>query len=169
MSSARQGGNNPVRYFYRIDQMFLQMKKFLVLCFAVCLFACQPKPGEVYITREGAIGGYDPVAYFKENKPVKGETKFAAEWKNATWLFSSEENLNDFKSDPEKYSPQYGGYCAYGTAEGHKAPTQPDAWTIVDGKLYFNYNTDVKKMWMKDQAKLILKADSNWSSVKLME
>jgi YHS domain-containing protein len=146
------------------------MHKFLVLyLIAFVLFSCQSKTNEVYSTEEGAIGGYDPVAYFREEKPVKGDKQFVADWNNAKWYFSSEENLTDFKTDPLKYAPQYGGYCAYGTAEGHKAPTQPDAWTIVDDKLYLNYDTDVKSVWMKDQTKLILKADSNWSSVKLMD
>jgi hypothetical protein len=68
---------------------------------------------------------------------------------------------------PEKYAPQYGGYCAYGTSEGHKAPTQAETWTIVNGKLYFNYNKQVKQMWMKDQAHRIEIADQKWPEVKL--
>jgi hypothetical protein len=71
-----------------------------------------------------------------------------------------------FKSDPKKYAPQYGGYCAYGMAEGHKAATQPDAWTIVNGKLYLNYSKEVKGLWMKDQQNLIDQADKNWDEVK---
>jgi hypothetical protein len=134
----------------------------------VSIFSCQPKPGEVFSTAQGAIGGYDPVAYFKEGKPVKGKQGFVSVWKDANWYFSTESNLKDFESDPVRYAPQYGGFCAYGTADGHKAPTQPDAWTVVDDKLYLNYNIDVKSLWKKDQQKLILKADSNWSTVKLM-
>lgn len=137
--------------------------------FLIVLFSCQSKPSEVYSTGEGAISGYDPVAYFKEGKPVKGDKKHVTEWGNAKWYFSSEANLSDFNSNPLKYAPQYGGYCAFGTAEGHKATTQPDAWTIVDDKLYFNYNTDVKRLWMEDQTRFIHQADSNWSFVKLME
>jgi YHS domain-containing protein len=137
--------------------------------FFIILLSCQSKPSEVYSDADGAIGGYDPVAYFKDGKPVKGAKNFTTEWNDADWYFSSQENLNDFTADPLKYAPQYGGYCAYGTADGHKASTQPETWTIVDGKLYLNYNLDVKAIWMKDQASMIHKADSNWTFVKLME
>ena len=82
---------------------------------------------EVFIKSDVAIQGYDPVAYFKESKPVKGKTEISYTWKQATWLFASQQNLDDFKSNPEKFAPQFGGYCAYGMAEGHKAPTSPDA------------------------------------------
>jgi hypothetical protein len=74
--------------------------------------------------------------------------------------------LEAFKANPEKYAPQYGGFCAYGTSEGHKAPTQPDAWTIVNDKLYFNYNKDVKVLWNKNQSERIKKADENWIEIK---
>jgi predicted lipoprotein len=71
-----------------------------------------------------------------------------------------------FKANPEKYAPRYGGFCAYGTADGHKAPTSPDAWTIVDGKLYLNYDKSVQSLWKKDQQGYIQKADKNWPEVK---
>ena len=74
--------------------------------------------------------------------------------------------MESFKKSPEKYAPQYGGYCAYGTAGGHKAPTQTETWTIVDGKLYFNYNEKVKESWNKEQAKLIEKANTQWPLIK---
>jgi YHS domain-containing protein len=121
---------------------------------------------EIFSSEEGAIKGYDPVAFFKEHTPVKGKKENSFVWKEATWYFSSQENLKDFQSDPEKYAPQYGGYCAFGTAHGHKAPTQTDTWTIVENKLYFNYNQDVKKDWTKDQKELIKKADKNWVELK---
>lgn len=133
------------------------------------LVSCQSKPSEVYSNADGAIGGYDPVAYFKDNKPTKGDKRFTTTWKDAQWYFSSQQNLDDFTADPEKYAPQYGGFCAYGTADGHKASTQPETWTIVDGKLYLNYNLDVKEIWMNDQANMIHKADSNWNFVKLTD
>jgi YHS domain-containing protein len=122
---------------------------------------------EVYSTKEGAIDGYDAVAFFKEHKPVKGLKEFSYQWNDAVWYFASLENVKEFKNDPEKYAPQYGGYCAYGTADGHKAPTQPDTWTIVENKLYFNYNQQVKKLWNAKQKEFIEKADRNWPSVKI--
>ena len=121
---------------------------------------------EIFSNKKGAINGYDVVAYFKESKPMKGDTQFNYQWKDANWYFSSKENLETFKANPEKHIPQYGGYCAYGTSDGHKAPTEPDAWTIVDGKLYLNYNKDVKVMWNKNQSELIKKADKNWLELK---
>jgi YHS domain-containing protein len=106
------------------------------------------------------------VAFFKEQTPVKGKKEISYSWNGATWYFASQENAKNFKENPEKYAPQYGGYCAYGTADGHKAPTKVDTWTVLENKLYFNYNQDVKKEWNKNQKELIIKADKNWPAVK---
>lgn len=143
------------------------MKK-TILMFAILIttVVSYAQTGEVFTTKAGAINGYDPVAYFKEGKPVLGVTEFTFNWKDANWYFSSKANLDEFKANPEKYAPQYGGYCAYGTSQGHKAPTKPEAWTIVNEKLYLNYNTDVKVLWNKDKDALIKKADNNWPEVK---
>ena len=122
---------------------------------------------EVYIKSGDAIQGYDPVAYFKEGKPVKGKDELTFVWKDATWKFANEENLKSFKDDPEKFAPQFGGYCAYGMMEGHKAPTSPDAWTIADGKLYLNYNINVRTLWNEKQEEYIATAIKNWPTVKL--
>jgi len=121
---------------------------------------------EVFSTDSGAIKGYDPVAFFVDSKAVKGSKEFTHEWNGATWHFVSKNNKDLFVVNPEKYAPQYGGYCAYGTAGGHKAPTETDTWTIVDNKLYFNYNQKVKTLWNKDQAGLIKKADEQWPKIK---
>jgi YHS domain-containing protein len=121
---------------------------------------------EVFSTKAGAINGYDAVAYFTDSRPVKGNPKFTLKWAEATWYFSSKKNLELFKASPLMYAPQYGGYCAYGTSYGAKAPTMPEAWTIVNDKLYLNYNTDVQKDWRKDKDALIKKADENWPTVK---
>src|SRR5690349_3995065 len=124
--------------------------------FAFCVLHCYNALSQEVFAKEGvAIRGYDPVAYFIESKPTKGSDQFQFEWKGATWKFANAENLKEFKSNPEKYAPQFGGYCAYGTAEGHKAPTSPDAWTIVDGKLFLNYDLDVRALWNEDQQKFI--------------
>jgi YHS domain-containing protein len=97
---------------------------------------------------------------------VKGAKEFTYEWNGATWHFATKKNKDLFVANPEKYAPQYGGYCAYGTADGHKAPTETDTWTVVDNKLYFNYNQKVKTLWNKDQASLIKKADEQWPKIK---
>jgi YHS domain-containing protein len=130
----------------------------------VALFSqgCTTKPSAVYSTDNGAIDGYDPVAFFTDSAAVKGEKTFSTEYQGATWCFRSAENLEAFKANPEKYAPQYGGFCAYGTADGHLSPTQADTWTIVGGKLYFNYNMKVKDKWMENQPGYIEQADKNW-------
>jgi hypothetical protein len=120
----------------------------------------------VFKASDQAIRGYDPVAYSTAGKPVKGDQNLVFHWMDANWYFSSKENLNSFSKSPDKYAPQYGGYCAYGMSEGHKAPTDPNAWTIVDGKLYLNYSLKVKESWKKDQMQRIGQANKNWPQVK---
>ena len=118
-----------------------------------------------------AIDGYDPVAYFKEGKPVKGQKSFTLNIKQgkykAKWRFASEENKQLFQKNPDKYAPQYGGYCAYAVAHNSTADIDPEAWAIVDGKLYLNYNQDIQKKWQQQQQSFIEKADSHWP--KLLE
>lgn len=122
--------------------------------------------GPVYAPDGNAINGYDPVAFFTNSSPVKGTDTFAFQWQGANWNFASQQDLEAFKAAPETYAPQYGGYCAYGMAEGHKATTVPEAWTIVDGKLYLNNSLDVKAKWDKDRPGFIKKADAVWNTMK---
>lgn len=144
------------------------MKKLIILLAVIltAFFTANAQKSEIFITGGKAIKGYDPVAFFKEAKAVKGSDSLSLNYKNVDWLFSSAENLAAFKDKPEMYEPQYGGYCAYGTANGYKAPTQTDTWTIVEGKLYFNYSQKVKEAWNKQQAALIEKANANWPLIK---
>ena len=142
------------------------MKKILLglsLFISASLFAQQD---EIYVKESAAVNGYDVVAYFNESKPVKGNAEFAVTYKGVKWFFSSKANADLFKASPEKYEPQYGGYCAFGCSRGYKAKTNPDAWTIVDGKLYLNYNMDVRDTWNKDQQGYIKKANANWIDIK---
>ena len=113
-----------------------------------------------------ALNGYDVVGFFKDNKPVKGADKYSYTYENATWLFSNQENLEAFKANPKAFIPQYGGYCAYGVAKDHKSPTEAEAFKVDNGKLYFNYNLKVKKLWEANQAQFINTADSNWLLIK---
>lgn len=112
-----------------------------------------------------AINGYDPVAYFTEKKPVAGKADITHAWKGVIWRFVSTQNLDLFKTAPEKYAPQYGGYCAYAVANGYTAKTDPDAWSIVDDKLYLNYSKSVQSTWEKDIPGYIRSADRNWPDV----
>jgi hypothetical protein len=113
-----------------------------------------------------AIKGYDPVAYHRGGKPIEGSSKSELDWRDANWRFASAENRDLFKSDPEKYAPQYGGYCAWAVSQGYTASVDPkNAWRIVDGRLYFNYNVDIQKKWSEDIPGNIKKADANWLGV----
>jgi YHS domain-containing protein len=107
-----------------------------------------------------AIGGYDTVAYFTQSKPVKGDKKFEYNWRDANWRFSSQAHLDLFKSNPEKYAPQYGGWCAYAMSdEGRTVRIDEDAWHIHDGKLYLNYSKSVQKHWLENKLGNIVEAD----------
>lgn len=125
------------------------------------LLAQQPQPS-VFQLNGAAIKGYDAVAYHLEGKAISGNPAHSVTWNNAIWHFSSEKNKEAFSKTPEKYAPQYGGYCAYGASRNYKAPTDPNAWTIVEGKLYLNYSARVKEGWLPEKEKNIAKADSNW-------
>lgn len=137
----------------------------LAIAFVTCLTAFGQKSA-TFIDDGKAIRGYDPVAYFTAGKPIKGTDQFVLDWNNAKWFFSSQQHLELFKSNPSKYAPQYGGYCAFGLSNGYKAPIAADAWTIDHGKLYLNYNLNVREEWNKDRRERIEKADKNWPSVK---
>lgn len=113
-----------------------------------------------------AIEGYDPVAYFEEGKPVEGDSDHSYEWMDATWYFASAENRDLFAADPEKYAPQYGGYCAWAVSQGYTAKIDPAAWAVVDDKLYLNYSLDVQKQWQDDVPGNITKADANWPGIR---
>jgi len=112
-----------------------------------------------------AIRGYDTVAYFTENKPVKGSAEYTTEYKGAILRFASAENLAKFEENPEKYAPQYGGYCAYAVSRNTTASIKPKYFTIHEGKLYLNYNKTVHKRWNKERKKHIKKANKNWPEV----
>lgn len=110
-----------------------------------------------------AIYGYDPVAYFTMNKPVKGDEAHTFSWRGADWFFSSKEHKDLFVADPEKYAPQYGGHCAYAMSAGRFVGIDEEAFSIVDGKLYLNYSKGVRDDWLKNQAEFIQKADKNYA------
>lgn len=120
---------------------------------------------KVFSGSSDAINGYDPVAYFTQKKPVQGDPSITSMWNGTKWRFSSAENKAKFDADPAKYAPQYGGYCAYAVSQGYTAKTDPDAWSIVDGKLYLNYSKSVRSTWEKDKPGYISKADANWPKV----
>ncbi|MGH1482327.1 MAG: YHS domain-containing (seleno)protein [Geminicoccales bacterium] len=112
-----------------------------------------------------AASGYDAVAYFTEGRPVEGSGNFTADYDGATWRFASAANRNAFLQDPERFAPQYGGYCAWAVSQGYTASTDPEAWKIVDDRLYLNYSKSVQATWEQDIPSNIEKGDANWPSV----
>ena len=120
------------------------------------------EPTYTALFSSNAIRGYDTVAYFTEGAAVKGNKQFSTEYQQATWQFASQQNLDLFLGDPEKYAPQYGGYCAYAVSQNTTASIEPELFTIVDGKLYLNYSEKINQQWTADKARFIVDADKNW-------
>ena len=136
---------------------------------ALSVIALASDAGEFNESNGVAIKGYDPVAFFKDNKPVLGKQDLRFEYKGSTFVFANAENRAAFVASPEKFSPQYGGYCAFGTARGYKADIDPATFTVIDGRLYLNYNTQVQREWMADSARFIRQADERWPTVSKTE
>jgi YHS domain-containing protein len=141
-----------------------------VLLFANAAHAAEPpintlKNSFIGGRTDTAINGYDTVAYFTVGKPVKGQDSLVYEWNGAKWKFSTQAHLDLFKAMPEKYAPQYGGYCAYGVAQGNLVKVEPDQFTVLDGKLYLNYDADVQATWKKDIPGYIKAADAKFPAL----
>ena len=140
-----------------------------VLALVLAQFVLTPAwadKASVYQSNSGtAIDGTDPTSYFTEGRPVAGDAGITHDWNGATWRFTSAENRDRFAAAPEKYAPQYGGYCAWAVSQGYTASTDPDAWSIVDGKLYLNYSKSVQKNWEGDVPGHIASANKNWPTV----
>jgi YHS domain-containing protein len=112
-----------------------------------------------------AIRGYDPVAYFTVGRPVEGSASFKATYQGAEFRFANAANRAAFVANPARYAPQYGGYCAWAVGHGYTAGIDPEAWAIVDGKLYLNYNRSIQSQWQGDRANQIRSANANWPLV----
>ena len=134
----------------------------LILTVAQAKAAATPP---VYSENGVAIDGTDAVAYFRQGAPIAGNSSITLDWNGATWRFSSLENRATFAESPTAYAPQYGGYCAYAVSKNYTAPTVPEAWKIVDGKLYLNFSLRVRSIWERDIPGRIAAADRNWPGV----
>lgn len=122
-----------------------------------------PSPVNTLGSSDGiAIRGYDPVAYFRQGGPQLGKAEFSVSHGGATWRFASADNKAAFEAEPARYLPAYGGFCAYGTSRGYLVKIEPEAWSIVDGRLYLNYDLSVRKTWLGKPKTYIARADSNW-------
>jgi len=114
-----------------------------------------------------AIEGYDPVAYFTEGRPMKGSEEFALEWLGAMWQFANDRHRDLFAEQPVKYAPQYGGHCSGGVAFGENTINiDPEAWSIVGGKLYLQYSKSGVEEWKQNREELMARAEENWPEVK---
>lgn len=118
-----------------------------------------------YTTENGAIDGYDPVAYFADGRAERGSPEITFEWNGTVWRFVSEAHRAKFTEDPEAYAPQYGGFCALGMAHGGDVPTDPRAWTIHAGKLYLNMIDEVTITWRYNPDRLIMRANKKWTAM----
>lgn len=113
-----------------------------------------------------ALRGYDPVSYFTDGKPVLGDFTITADYGGATYRFVSAAHKTLFTQAPAKYVPQYGGFCAFGTAQGYKVDGDPNVWKIVDNRLYLNLAPAVAERWVKDIPGYIKSANVNWSTIR---
>lgn len=152
------------------------MKKYIIilsaLLFSTNIFAqnYSARTKNFNLTDNLAISGYDPIAYFKQNKAVKGGKGFSAIYQGVTYYFSTQANKEAFLKNPSVYEPQYGGWCAYAMgAKGEKVEVDPETFKIIEGKLYLFYNAyfiNTLKSWNKDERNLKERADRNWMNLQ---
>lgn len=134
---------------------------------AIAAATAQSRGGPRVFAEDGlAIRGYDPVAYFTEGRPVQGRPEFHMTWHGATWRFASAAHRDAFHAHPERYAPAYGGFCAWAVSEGYTASIDPEAWRIVDGRLFLNYDRGIQRRWEADMAARIRRGDTNWPGIE---
>lgn len=141
----------------------VSLRVFVAGCVAVAAFAgAHAAPQKVFVDGNGvAVKGYDVIAYF--NKEVTlGTPGFEVEYLGATWYFETQANADKFQGDPERYAPQFGGFCAYGVAQGYLVATDPHAWSVVKGKLYLNYNPATRTRWLGNVDEYLTSAKKHW-------
>ena len=136
-----------------------------LLLIATSAVAAEKPPVNAGSRGELAVKGYDVVAYAVDGKPVRGAAEYEHRWNGAIWRFATAEHRDLFAKAPERYAPQFGGYCAWAVSRGYTADIDPEAWRIVDGKLYLNYSKRVQKMWEQDVPGNIAKGVANWPAV----
>ena len=118
------------------------------------------------LVRGVGAGGHDVVAYFNAGRPVPGSALVSHSWNGALWYFSTVANRDAFAAAPERFAPAYGGHCSWAAAQGYKAKGDPRNWTIVGGRLFLNYNTDIQNTWEKNIPGFIAAADGNWPTLR---
>ena len=142
------------------------MKKLMLMALGVilCLSGTALAGDLVNVSGEShiAVSGYDTVAFFTDSKPVNGSPFITADYKGATYFFATEEHKKMFADNPEKYVPQYGGYCAYGVGLNKLFPVDISTWQVRNEKLYLNLNHSVLKKFNADFPGNVAKADKHW-------
>jgi YHS domain-containing protein len=141
------------------DLMSKRIIALIVLVVSLCAVSFNASAGPQFTV---ALQGYDTVSFFDAATPKKGDTMHAVHWNGATWLFANEANANRFKAEPAKYAPQFDGYCSFAASRGYIAPADALTGVVVNGKLYLNFNQEVKRMWAEDRAENIRKGEENW-------
>ena len=155
--------------------MISSRRKLLFLAFISCLSTLMPGGVRVFAgdavwsvsvdSDNVAIQGYDPVAYFTDQKPVRGSSEFESEWLGARWRFASRAHRDLFSSQPESYAPRFGGFCALALSAGAKVNPDPEAWAIIDGKLYLNFDQKSLVIWQLDAESNSKKAEDHWTAL----
>jgi YHS domain-containing protein len=145
--------------------------KLTTVLILLSLAACAATPGRVHQSKQVdeinnehglALEGYDPVAYFREGKPAIGDSAFTSLWHGVTYRFTSAANRDAFMADPERYVPQFGGYCAFAVSRGTTANGDPHQWAIVNDRLFLNNNALAMTLWNEDRSGNIKAGDENW-------
>lgn len=145
----------------------LSRRSFIVLALVVASVSLATAADGINRSRQGlALDGYDPVAYFTDGQAVRGSAEFVHVHEGTTYHFASAAHRDTFAADPVHYLPQYGGFCAWAVSRGYTAPTDPQAWRIVDGRLFLNYSRSVQRTWEQDAPGNIRKGDTNWPALK---
>ncbi|MFT5709222.1 MAG: hypothetical protein ACI9ES_003530 [Oceanospirillaceae bacterium] len=141
----------------------LFLKANIIIGLVLAVLGCSLNDKKIFQDENGLLEGYDPVAYFLENQAVLGDKQFSLLSKEGTWYFSSADNKQLFSQNPDKYKPQYGGYCAYAMTFGLVVSSDPHAFSIINDKLYLNYSLSVREKWLKKKEQYIVEADDNWN------
>lgn len=148
---------------HRISSLYSAI---VIACLTVMSAATALADGKINTNNSDyAVGGYDVVAYFTDNKPVRGKPEFSHTYQGAKWLFASAAHRDQFAKAPSKYAPRYDGYCAFGVSNGHLVPVDPQAFTIRDGVLYLNYSLKIRTDWLNDVDARIRKADGTFPTL----
>ncbi len=142
------------------------LTSFFILLVTTIGLAAQNLP-ELNLSNSGlALRGVDPVSYFTAGEPLQGNPEIVLEHEGGTYHFTSEDSRDQFKANPAKYLPAYGGYCAYGLAQGVKVDGDPNQWNIVDDQLYLNINWAVNQRWKLSKRSYIKTAEKKWPGLK---